>query len=99
MDEEVRQLLEEAFTRATDTLEENREGLDRLVEALIEYEVVSGEKVLELLGMEEKKAALGIEPEKMAPSEEGETAGEGETSAGEDTGPLPRKKTQPATTD
>lgn len=54
-DEEIKRILDEAYQRATDTLTQNREGLDRLVEALLTDEEVSGERVLELLGVERKE--------------------------------------------
>jgi cell division protease FtsH len=50
VDEEVRRITEDAFQRAHDTLEANRDALDRLAELLIEQEEVPGEKVVELLG-------------------------------------------------
>lgn len=49
VDEETRKILTEAYERARDLLVENREGLDRLVDQLLEDEVLSGEKVLEIL--------------------------------------------------
>jgi len=54
-DEEVRTILEDAYTRATTTLRENREALDRLADVLIEKEEVMGEEVLELLGLPPRK--------------------------------------------
>lgn len=56
IENEVRRLVEDGRTRATDLLTKNREGLDRLANALVEYEtlnrdemekVVRGEKLLE----------------------------------------------------
>jgi cell division protease FtsH len=49
VDEEVRAILDQAFDRATEILRENRDGLDRLANALLEEEDVGGERVLELL--------------------------------------------------
>ena len=54
-DEEVRTILEDAYMRATTTLRENREALDRLADVLIEKEEVMGEEVLELLGLPPRK--------------------------------------------
>jgi len=54
-DEEVRTILEDAYTRATTTLRENREALDRLADVLIQKEEVMGEEVLELLGLPPRK--------------------------------------------
>jgi cell division protease FtsH len=49
VDEETHKILSEAYERAQDILSEHRDGLDRLVEVLLEEEVVTGEKVLEIL--------------------------------------------------
>ena len=48
-DEEVKRILEEAYKRARETLEENREVLDRVADLLLEKEEIPGSKVLELL--------------------------------------------------
>ncbi len=50
VDQEVRRITEEAFERAKNTLEANRDALDRLADLLIEDEEVPGEKVVALLG-------------------------------------------------
>ena len=50
-DEEVRRILDEAGERARTTLEENREGLDRLAQLLVEKEEITGEDVLRVLGV------------------------------------------------
>ena len=52
IDEEVKAILHEAFDRAKKSLEEHREGLDRLVEALLEHEEIHGEDVLKIVGVE-----------------------------------------------
>jgi cell division protease FtsH len=52
IDEEVKKILHDAFDRAKQTLEEHRDGLDRLVEALIEKEEVFGDEVLKIVGVE-----------------------------------------------
>jgi cell division protease FtsH len=49
VDEETRKILSEAYERAQDVLSEHREGLDRLVEVLLEDEVIGGDRVLEIL--------------------------------------------------
>jgi len=49
VDDEVRAISENAFTRAIETLEENREAFDNLATLLIEREVVPGSDVLELV--------------------------------------------------
>ena len=55
VDNEVKSVLEKAYQRAKNTLSENREGLDRVVEALLEKEEISGSTVMSLLGLEAKK--------------------------------------------
>jgi cell division protease FtsH len=42
IDLEVKRIVEEGYARATKALEENREGLIRLAEALLEYETLDG---------------------------------------------------------
>ena len=54
VDEEVKSILNHAFQRAKDTLKEHREGLEQVVERLLEVEEIPGEEVLEILGLEEK---------------------------------------------
>ena len=49
IDEEIKRFLEEAYARAVEALKENRDGLGRLARALIEDEVVQGDRVMELL--------------------------------------------------
>jgi cell division protease FtsH len=49
VDKETRKILSEAYEHAQDILSEHRDGLDRLVEVLLEDEVVSGDRVLEIL--------------------------------------------------
>jgi cell division protease FtsH len=50
-DTEVRRILDEAGNRARATLEDNREGLDRLAALLVEKEEITGEDVLRALGV------------------------------------------------
>jgi len=78
VDEEVRSIVEDAFERACSLLEEHRSGLDELAEALLTEEEVSGERVMELLGMDpakvkgtgeaENHADAGESPEGATPS-------------------------------
>ncbi len=62
VDEEVKSILNHAFQRAKDTLQEHREGLDQIVERLLDVEEIPGEEVLEILGLE-KKSDRGDSPE------------------------------------
>ena len=50
VDEEVSRLLREAEERATSLLTEHRDALDRLVDLLLEKEVIDGHEVYELIG-------------------------------------------------
>ena len=52
VDEEIRRITEDAFQRAVDTLNENRDAFDRLAAMLIEREEVPGKDVLQLVGDE-----------------------------------------------
>jgi cell division protease FtsH len=54
VDEEVQAIIEEAFTRSKETLKENRQGLDKLVEILLEKEEIPGDEVLRILGIDEE---------------------------------------------
>jgi cell division protease FtsH len=51
IDDEVRTILREAYERATEALQAYRTGLDRLAEALLHDEVVSGERAMSLIGI------------------------------------------------
>ncbi len=61
VDKEVIRILSQAFQSATDTIKDYRDEIDDLVELLIEEEELPGSKVLELLGMEEKKGSESSE--------------------------------------
>jgi cell division protease FtsH len=54
VDEEIKTILSEAFERAQEILEDHKDGLDQLVELLLEEEEVSGNKVYDILGVEHK---------------------------------------------
>jgi cell division protease FtsH len=54
IDEEVMNILDESLTKAMDTLKNHRDDLDKLAEKLSEVEEVSGDAVLELLGLPAK---------------------------------------------
>jgi cell division protease FtsH len=49
VDEEVNGILEEAYQRATSTLQEHRAALDRLADVLVEEEEIPGKRVLEII--------------------------------------------------
>jgi cell division protease FtsH len=50
-DEEIRAVLNEAYARAKDVLIQHREGLERVVGALIDKEQISGDELLVLLNL------------------------------------------------
>jgi cell division protease FtsH len=49
VDQEVGKILSDAYDQARDVLKEHRDGLDELVELLLEQEELSGQKVRDLL--------------------------------------------------
>lgn len=49
IDLEIKRVLGEAYERATQVLEENRAGLDKVVEALLEMEDIPGEQVIDIV--------------------------------------------------
>jgi cell division protease FtsH len=57
IDEEVSQLVEEAYRRAIAVLTENRSVLDELAEMLVERETVDAEELQELLVRSDVKVA------------------------------------------
>jgi len=56
IDEEIRALLDRAYERAAEVLKERREDLDRLAALLLEEGEITGEQVLELLGLESESS-------------------------------------------
>jgi len=54
IDEEVKRIVDEAYLRAKDLLKNNQDKLKTLVNALLEKEVLDGEMVKKLLGIEKK---------------------------------------------
>jgi cell division protease FtsH len=59
VDEEVNSILEEAYQRATSTLQEHRAALDRLADVLVEEEEIPGKRVLEIIEGNHQEAAQG----------------------------------------
>lgn len=60
VDEEIKTILDSAYQRAIETLQQHRGALDRLAEALLEKEEISGERVLEIIGVEDKEKGLTV---------------------------------------
>jgi cell division protease FtsH len=57
IDEEVRYIVDEAYHKAKDLLKNNQDKLEILAKALIEKEVMSGEEVKNLLGIQKPETA------------------------------------------
>ena len=57
IDEEVRRIVEEAYLKAKNSLEQNLDKLKKLSNALLEKEVLSGDEVKRLLGIEKSDLA------------------------------------------
>lgn len=73
IDRAIRQMVDEQYQRAKKVLEDNREALDKMAEALLEHETIEGKHVHEIL----EKGAIHSEvvqnkaqPPELAPEEE-----------------------------
>ena len=53
MDEEIRRILDEQFERARKAILDNREALERVVKALLEYERIDGDEFEKIFNGEE----------------------------------------------
>jgi cell division protease FtsH len=60
IDQEIKDILDDAYERAMSTLEEHRDGLESLVDALLQEEEVAGARVLDLLGVEKKMDEIPV---------------------------------------
>ncbi len=58
IDQEIQKISQEAYNRALNVLEENREALDRIANLLIEREEIPGDLVTKLLNGEENEPAI-----------------------------------------
>ncbi|MDF1563429.1 MAG: ATP-dependent zinc metalloprotease FtsH [Deltaproteobacteria bacterium] len=76
IDDEVSRIVKEQYARARKMIEENREALDRISTALVEFETLDGGEVDELIAGRpiERAAATAREPE-PAPEENGKAEG------------------------
>lgn len=63
IDEEVKNILDDSYQRAVNTLQEYREALDRLADALVEKEEIPGEDVLSLIGAQEDEGQVPADQE------------------------------------
>lgn len=64
VDEEVQKILTEAHQKATDLLTQNRPQLDKLAQALLDQETLTGAEVHDLLGMNKNGAGASCDPQK-----------------------------------
>jgi cell division protease FtsH len=67
IDAEVRSIVEAAHKRTTSIMNQNREGLEKVAQALLEREVVERSEILQILDMEEKPIDA---PDEAMPHEE-----------------------------
>ena len=82
VDAEMRRILEEQFDRAKAVLEENREAMDRVVKALLEYERIDGEQFIKIFNGEpieirsykDRKADLEKPDEEVLAQEQAQAA-------------------------
>ncbi|MEL7609432.1 MAG: ATP-dependent zinc metalloprotease FtsH [Bacillota bacterium] len=85
VDREIRRILEEQFERAKACLETNREGLEKVVAALIEHERLSGEEFEAIYKGEDVETVLrrseSAPTPADAPKENGEALKNGEAAA------------------
>jgi cell division protease FtsH len=82
IDIEVRKLVDEQYSRARDILVAHRTALDKIAQALLEYETIDGRHVNEILEHGEIRSTVLREVPPALP-------GEGETSAKKAAGPTP----------
>lgn len=62
VDQEVKKILDEAYGQANQILKDNREGMEKVVDALLEREELRGTEVMEMLGIEPKEEEASPEP-------------------------------------
>ena len=82
VDAEMRRILEEQFDRAKAVLEENREAMDRVVKALLEYERIDGDQFIQIFNGEsieirsykDRKAELEKPDEEVLAQEQAQAA-------------------------
>ena len=82
VDAEMRRILEEQFDRAKAVLEENREAMDRVVKALLEYERIDGDQFIQIFNGEtveirsykDRKADLEKPDEEVLAQEQAQAA-------------------------
>ena len=68
VDMEIRKTLDEAYQRAINILKEHRNGLDRVVDALLEKEVIPGSEVMALLNLQNRDGHVQQEEKQVVKS-------------------------------
>jgi cell division protease FtsH len=70
IEDEVRRLIDEAYTKAKSILEEKREEWERLAQGLLEYETLTGDEIRRVMNGEPPEAddGDGSAPEVSKPS-------------------------------
>jgi cell division protease FtsH len=58
IDSEIHRIIEEQYQRATDILAQHRDALDKVAEALLEYETIDGKHVMEILQFGELRSPV-----------------------------------------
>jgi cell division protease FtsH len=66
IDEEVKSILDEAYQRAAASLQKYREELDRIAEVLLQKEEITGQEVLDLIGVVPDKLPVFAADGRMA---------------------------------
>ena len=103
VDAEMRRILEEQFDRAKAVLEENREAMDRVVKALLEYERIDGDQFIkifngesiEIRSYQDRKAELEKPDEEVLAQEQAQAAAQAEDHAPQDGQTPPASPEQP----
>ena len=68
IDAEIHRIIEEQYQRATDILAQHRDALNKLAEALLEYETIDGQHVMEILQFGELRTpVVSSQPPKADP--------------------------------
>jgi cell division protease FtsH len=68
IDAEIHRIIEEQYQRATDILAQHRDALDKVAEALLEYETIDGKHVQEILQFGELRSpVVSSQPPKSEP--------------------------------
>jgi cell division protease FtsH len=62
IDEQIQLIISEQYARATAIIKEHREVLNKIAEALIEFETIEGKHVMELLQFGEIRSAVIVAP-------------------------------------